>query len=58
MELANEPSGPPPYGWATLGRVLPPQVVPAAPGSHIEHNGQLSPVSQATIDRLLGKTSS
>ena len=54
----NEPAGPPPGGWATLGRVMPPQVVPAAPGQHIEHDGQLSAVSKATIDRLLGKTSS
>jgi hypothetical protein len=29
--------------------------VPAAPGQHITHNGQLSPVSQATVNRLLGK---
>jgi hypothetical protein len=30
-------------------------VVPAAPGGHITHNGQLSPVSAATVARLLGK---
>jgi hypothetical protein len=48
-------AGPPPGGWATLGKTLPPQVVPAAPGQHITHNGQLSPVSQATVNRLLGK---
>jgi hypothetical protein len=35
---------------------LPPQIVPAAPGQYIEHNGQLSPVSQMTVNRLLGKS--
>jgi hypothetical protein len=54
-ETSSSAGGPPPGGWATLGTTLPPQVVPAAPGGHITHNGQLSPVSQATIDRLLGK---
>jgi hypothetical protein len=52
---SNEPDGPPPGGWATLGTVLPPQAVPAAPGSFITHNGQLSAVSTATVARLLGK---
>jgi hypothetical protein len=54
--MAETPSGAPPCGWATLGKVLPPQIVPAAPGGHIEHNGQLSPVSQMTVNRLLGKS--
>ena len=49
-----EPSGAPPGGWATLGKVLPPQIVPAAPGQFIEHDGQLSAVSKATIERILG----
>jgi hypothetical protein len=53
-EEMAEPSGAPPGGWATLGKVLPPQIVPAAPGQFIEHDGQLSPVSKATIERILG----
>ncbi len=40
--------------YATLGRVPTPQAVPAAPGQHVDAPGELSPVSQATINRLLG----
>ncbi|MEA2156748.1 MAG: hypothetical protein QOE11_2888 [Solirubrobacteraceae bacterium] len=31
-----------------------PNAVPAAPMSHITHDGKLSPVTAATVARLLG----
>jgi hypothetical protein len=40
--------------WASLGRVPFPNAVPAAPGQFIDAPGDLSPVSKATIARLLG----
>lgn len=46
-------AGPPPCGWASLGRVPVAQAVPAAP-TFATYNGQLSPVSAATVARLLG----
>lgn len=61
LQVSDTPKsseGPPPGGWATLGRVMVPNAVPAAPGQHITHDGQLSPVSAATVARLLGTSGS
>ncbi len=49
--------GVPPYGWATLGNVPVAQAVPAAP-TFRPYDGQLSPVTAATVARLLGQSQS
>ena len=52
----NASSGAPPCGWASLGNVPVPQCVPASP-TFSPYQGQLSPVTAATVARLLGTPS-
>jgi hypothetical protein len=52
----NAPSDAPPCGWASLGNVPVAQCVPASP-TFSPYEGQLSPVTTATVARLLGTPS-